>query len=138
MTSDAASQRSFAAPDALVDTWPLLDLLRSLAAFAVLLGHGRYWFFAGITETPNPSAFLSCRYAALNGGVDLSHSRVAGLCMQVNCRQPRTVVARLRVDAIFSCTDRLRHNTSRSEQCISLVFFVPFFANAGRDCSEQA
>jgi len=62
LTLDAASQRSFAAPEGLVDTWPLLDLLRSLAAFAVLLGHGRYWFFAGITETPSPSAFLRLFY----------------------------------------------------------------------------
>jgi peptidoglycan/LPS O-acetylase OafA/YrhL len=62
MTLDTGSQTSVVAPNPVVHVWPLLDFLRSMAAFAVLLGHGRNWFFAGISETPNPSALLKVFY----------------------------------------------------------------------------
>jgi peptidoglycan/LPS O-acetylase OafA/YrhL len=58
----APFQGTFAERDAQVHSWPFLDFLRSLAAFAVLIGHARNWFFAGITETANPSALLKLFY----------------------------------------------------------------------------
>jgi peptidoglycan/LPS O-acetylase OafA/YrhL len=58
----ASFQGACAEPDAQVRSWPFLDFLRSLAAFAVLIGHARNWFFAGITETANPSALLKLFY----------------------------------------------------------------------------